>query len=135
MTDIYSKEKRSWVMSRVTGKNTKPELIVRKLLYNMGYRYRLHNKKLPGTPDLVFTSRKKVIFIHGCFWHGHEGCKKSKKPSTNYEFWERKINNTILRDEKKLKELYLQGWSVLIIWECETKKVEYLKQKLKSFLN
>ena len=134
MTDIYDKEKRSWVMSRISGKNTQPEIIVRKLAYSMGYRYRINYPKLPGKPDIVFTKLKKVIFIHGCFWHGHECCKKSKKPSTNQEFWDKKINDTISRDYKKIEELQTLGWSVLVIWQCELNDLAYLKQKIEKFL-
>lgn len=135
MADIYTKGKRSWVMSRVNAKNTKPELIVRKFIYSMGYRYRLHDKKLPGKPDLVFPGRKKVIFIHGCFWHGHGGCKKSKRPSSNNEFWNHKIDQTITRDKINILDLKNLGWQVLTIWECELKNLVLLKIRIQDFLS
>jgi DNA mismatch endonuclease (patch repair protein) len=134
MTDIYSKEKRSWVMSKVSGNNTKPEIIVRRLIHSMGFRYRLHYKKLPGKPDIVFPKKKKVIFVHGCFWHGHEGCKKSKRPTSNSDFWNKKIEQTIIRDNKLIFELKNLGWSVLIIWECQIKDLEKLKHTLFTFI-
>ncbi len=122
-------------MSRVAGKDTKPEMIVRKIVHGMGYRYRLHSKKLPGRPDLVLARHKKVVLVHGCFWHGHEDCKRSKRPSSNTEFWNEKIEKNIARDTKVKKELESLGWNILTVWECETKKVEVLELRIRRFLD
>jgi DNA mismatch endonuclease (patch repair protein) len=121
-------------MSRITGGNTKPELIVRKILYSSGYRYRLHDKKLPGKPDIVFRGRKKVIFVHGCFWHGHFDCVRAKRPSTNVDFWTNKIDKNIERDNNNLNKLLENGWSVLVVWQCELRNVEALSGKLLKFM-
>jgi DNA mismatch endonuclease (patch repair protein) len=108
-------------MSRIRGKDTKPELLVRKYLFGKGFRYRLHDKKLPGKPDIVLKKYKTVIFIHGCFWHGHEGCKYFKIPDTNTEWWAKKIQTNQQHDIKASRELGELGWKVLIIWECQLK--------------
>lgn len=121
-------------MSRIRGKNTTPELIVRKLVYSMGYRYRLHYAKLPGKPDLVFPGRKKVIFVHGCFWHGHEGCKKATIPKTRVEYWKPKLEENKKRDREKQIELEDMGWDFLTIWQCELKDIEGLKKKIQTFI-
>lgn len=134
MPDIFSKERRSRIMSRIAGSNTRPEIVVRKLLHGMGYRFRLHDKKLPGKPDIVLPRHRKVIFVHGCFWHGHLGCRRSKLPSSNVEFWGRKIAGNIERDKKNLETLAVLGWKVLIVWSCQMGKVEPLKEKLKGFM-
>lgn len=133
--DVHTKQQRSYNMSRIKGKDTKPEEILRKLLWKHGYRYRLHYKKLPGKPDIVFPSRKMVIFVNGCFWHKHE-CKYFKWPKTNTDFWEKKITGNVTRDNKNYKALVSLGWSYLIIWECElkTKSVEPVFEKIKVFL-
>ncbi len=119
--DVHNKEARSYNMSRIKGRDTKPELLVRKFLYKHGYRYRLHVKTLPGKPDIVLTKYKTVIFIHGCFWHGHEGCKYFVVPKTRTDWWLNKINNTKTLDTNNTKKLILQNWTVLEIWECELK--------------
>ena len=121
MVDKFSKHKRSEIMSHIKSKNTKPEITVRKIIYSLGYRYRLHRKDLPGKPDLAFIKKKKVIFINGCFWHGHSGCKKSALPDTNYEFWNDKIKNNVNRDTRNYKLLKDMGWKYLVIWQCEIK--------------
>lgn len=121
-------------MSRISGSDTKPEVLVRKIVHGLGFRYRLHVRKLPGTPDIVLSRYKKVIFVHGCFWHGHENCKRSKRPSTNVEFWNRKIDRNIARDKKAYTELRKLGWKHLIIWECRTKKPQRLEKSLIQFL-
>ncbi|MCP4221020.1 MAG: DNA mismatch endonuclease Vsr [bacterium] len=131
--DVFDKEKRSNIMSRVKGKNTKPEMRVRSLVHQMGYRFRLHRKNLPGKPDLVFPRHKKIILVHGCFWHGHDGCPKSSRPSTNIEFWQKKLDGNISRDRLNLQKMREAGWQVLVIWECQTKKPEALEQLLKEF--
>ena len=122
MTDVHSKEIRSFNMSRIRGKNTKPELIVRKLLHLNGFRYRLHVKDLPGKPDIVLPKYKTVIFIHGCFWHGHEHCKYFVIPKTRADWWLNKINSNILNDVKAAQTLTNKGWKVITIWECQLKK-------------
>ncbi|WP_089376365.1 very short patch repair endonuclease [Methylobacillus rhizosphaerae] len=131
--DNLTKEKRSKIMRSIKSKNTKPELLVRKLLTQLGYRYRLHKKDLPGKPDIVFPGRKKAIFIHGCFWHGHPNCLIAKIPDN--EFWQKKIQNNIQRDEKQYQELILLGWRVLILWECELRDSKKLIEVLVSFIN
>ncbi len=122
MTDIHSKEVRSYNMSQVRGKNTKPELLVRKFLFSQGYRYRLYDKKLPGKPDIILSKYNTVIFIHGCFWHGHENCRYSALPKTRMEFWSDKINTNRKRDYENIKQLKSKGWNVLVVYGCELKK-------------
>lgn len=133
MADVHSKEVRSYNMSRIKGKNTKPEIIVRKFLFSNGVRYKLHDKKLPGKPDMVFPKYKKVIFIHGCFWHGHEGCKYFVVPKTRTEWWLDKINSNKKKDAENVEALKKQGWDVKTIWECELKP-KNREQKLQSIL-
>ncbi len=137
MVDIFSPEKRSAIMRRIKSRDSKPELIVRKLTHSLGYRYRLHRKDLPGTPDLVFPKYKKVIFVHGCFWHGHNGCKRASLPATNVEFWKKKISGNIVRDTNNYEKLEGSGWKYLIIWQCEIKKsmLDSLANKISLFLN
>lgn len=132
--DVFSREKRSQIMSRVSGRNTKPEIAVRSSLHRMGYRFRLHRKDLPGKPDITLPKYKKVIFVHGCFWHGHEDCPRSKRPSTNEEFWREKLNKNIERDKETVTALKELGWDVLTVWACEVKDPNKLKTKLFSFL-
>jgi DNA mismatch endonuclease (patch repair protein) len=135
MTDIFSKEKRSNIMSRVRSKNTKPEIIIRKLVYSLGYRYRLYRRDLPGTPDIVFTKRKKVIFIHGCLWHGH-CCKRASLPELHKDKWREKILKNIERDHLSFEALTNKGWEYMVIWQCEIKKsnIEEIKHQLTKFL-
>jgi len=121
MADVHSKETRSYNMSRIRSKDTKPEMLVRKFLFSKGFRYRLHDKKLPGKPDIVLPKYKTVIFIHGCFWHGHEGCKYFVVPKTRAEWWLNKINNNTSKDEDSEVKLIDAGWKVIVIWECEVK--------------
>ncbi len=121
MADIISKEKRSWNMSRIKGKDTKPELIVRSLLHKMGYRFRLHKKDLPGKPDIVLPKYQTVIFVNGCFWHRHKNCKYAYQPKSRIDFWEKKFSDTVERDTIKKAELEKLGWKVIIVWECEVK--------------
>jgi len=133
--DVFDKKKRSQIMAKIKGKDTKPEKTVRSLLHKMGYRFRLHRSDLPGNPDIVLPKHRKVIFVHGCFWHGHKNCPRSKRPATNKKFWNEKLSKNIKRDifnQKKLKEM---GWLTLIIWECEMKEFKNLQLKLESFLN
>ncbi|WP_232313007.1 very short patch repair endonuclease [Paenibacillus sp. P22] len=109
-------------MSKIRGKNTKPELVVRSYLHQKGFRYRLHVKRLPGKPDLVLTKHKALVFVHGCFWHGHEGCKYFRIPKSNVEYWSNKIHANIERDRVVEKALQVMGWNVIVLWECELKK-------------
>lgn len=132
--DVVTSEQRSAMMSRIRGKDTKPELIVRRLAHTLGYRFRLHRRDLPGAPDLVFPGRKKVVFVHGCFWHRHPGCRFAYKPKSNTKFWERKFDSNIERDARVLRELQERGWSPLVIWECETSDLEALTSLLRVHL-
>lgn len=127
-------EQRSRTMRSVKSQDTEPELTVRRLLHKMGFRYRLHRKDLPGKPDIVFASRKKVIFIHGCFWHGHYCKRGGRRPKTNKEYWQSKIERNVQRFDKQIKELAEEEWSVLTIWECQLKDTEVLKDSLIRFL-
>ena len=133
MTDSLSRARRSWLMGRVTGKNTKPELLVRRAAHALGFRFRLHRKDLPGRPDLAFPRLQKAIFVHGCFWHRHD-CRKATTPKTNAAFWREKFDQNIERDKKALTELAGRGWETLVIWECETGDLRALRRKLSSFL-
>ncbi len=119
MKDWLTKEMRSWNMSRIKGKNTKPEMIVRSLLHRAGYRFRLHDPKLPGKPDIVLPKYKTVIFVHGCFWHRHEGCRNCTTPTNRREFWLNKLNANAARDKRHQEALRLKGWKPVVVWECE----------------
>ena len=132
--DKVSPQQRSINMSKVKSKNTKPEKIVRSLLHSLGYRFRLHRKTLPGTPDIVLPKYKAVIFVNGCFWHGHDGCKRATIPDTNKEFWERKISANKVRDQKNIFDLEKLGYRCLVIWQCELKDKNLLIQRLLNFL-
>lgn len=121
MADVHSKKVRSYNMSRIRSKDTKPEMLVRRFLHANGFRYRLHDKKLPGKPDIVLPKYKTVIFIHGCFWHGHEGCKYFVVPKTRTEFWMNKINLNIANDAKAVVALQKEGWRIIHLWECNLK--------------
>ena len=125
MNDVVTEEKRSWIMSRIKGKNTQPEILVRKFLHKTGYRFRIHRKDLPGKPDIVLPKYKVVIFVHGCFWHRHENCKYSSIPKTHTEFWEEKFRRNIERDQKNISNLESLGWRVIVVWECEVKDLSY----------
>jgi len=127
MTDVHSPETRSYNMSRIRNKDTKPELLVRQFLYSKGFRYRLHDKNLPGKPDIVFHGKKTVIFIHGCFWHGHKNCKYFVIPKTRTEWWLQKIQKNSNNDAENLKLLEDDGWHVVTIYECELKNEKITK--------
>ncbi len=122
MADVHDKKTRSYNMSKIRGKDTRPELLVRKFLHAKGYRYRLHAKDLPGKPDLVMPKYNTVVFIHGCFWHGHEGCRYFVIPETNRDWWLNKINETKLRDVRNRQLLRSDGWNIIELFECELKK-------------
>jgi len=135
MVDVLTKKQRSFNMSQIRDKNTKPEKIVRSIVHRIGFRFRLHNKNLPGKPDIVLTRHKKIIFVHGCFWHMNK-CKYGKvKPATNSDFWEKKRLGNAERDKRNIKALKKLDWDVLVIWECEIKKnPEKIEAKIKSYL-
>lgn len=133
MVDRLSPEKRSWLMSRVRGKDTAPELVVRRAAHSLGLRFRLHRKDLPGSPDLVFPRRKTVVFVHGCFWHRHDGCKKATTPKSQEEFWQEKFARNVARDRRVIRELEDQGWRALIVWQCETRDSEEVRVMLGRF--
>ena len=139
MADVHTKAQRSYNMSRIRSTNTKPEMLVCKFLHAHGFRYRLHDKKLPGKPDFVLPKYKKVIFVHGCFWHGHEGCKYYVVPKTKTEWWLTKINTNKANDIKAVKALKKEGWKVIEIWECQLKSIKikrtfyYLSKKFIDF--
>lgn len=135
MADRISPEQRSRNMSRVKGRDTKPELLVRSIVHGLGYRFRLHSKKLPGRPDVVLPRHRKVIFVHGCFWHGHPGCRRAARPSTNREFWDKKIEGNIARDAANIEALSAAGWKVLVVWQCAMKERERLEKTLSEFLS
>lgn len=136
MTDKISPERRSKNMAAIRSKNTKPEVQVRKLLHSKGYRYKLHGLKLPGKPDIVFKGRKKVIFVHGCFWHGCErpGCLDARQPKSNTGYWNPKLQRNKERDAANVAALERDGWEVLIVWACETSGQSQLTEKLTTFL-
>ena len=122
MADVHTPEQRSYNMSQIRGKNTKPEELVRKYLFSQGFRYRKNDPRLPGKPDIVLPKYKTVIFVNGCFWHGHEGCRYFVWPKNNAEFWKAKISGNIQRDVQCVRLLKEQGWNVVVVWECELKK-------------
>ncbi|HEU4388403.1 MAG TPA: DNA mismatch endonuclease Vsr [Blastocatellia bacterium] len=132
--DPLSPSERSERMSRVRAKNTKPELIVRRLTWTLGYRYRIHGHRLPGHPDLVFAARRKVILVHGCFWHQHQRCRQYRMPKSRLGFWLPKLNSNKRRDRANKRKLQSLGWSVLIVWECELKDLTSVRARIKEFL-
>jgi len=133
MADVHDKATRSYNMSRIKGKNTKPEILVRKFLFSKGFRFRIHDKRLPGKPDIVLPKYKTVIFVNGCFWHGHTGCKYYIVPKTKTEWWLNKINRTITSDFEAIQSLKKEGWKTITVWECELKN-EFLKKTFLSLL-
>ena len=135
MTDVFSRKKRSWIMSRVKGCDTKPEILVRSIVHRMGLRFRVHRRDLPGNPDIVLPRHAKVIFVHGCFWHGHKECPRSKRPTTNKDFWNRKLDRNVERDKRFRRKLQSIGWKVLVLWQCEIRKPEKLMGRLERFLH
>ena len=127
-------EQRSRIMRAVKSRNTQPEMTVRRLVHSMGYRYRLHRKDLPGKPDLAFISRRKAIFVHGCFWHGHDCPRGSREPKTNRDYWIPKIAKTRERDKTTMERLRKMDWKALVIWECEMKDAQRLEKRLRAYL-
>ncbi len=134
MSDVLNDAQRRLCMSHIRGKDTKPEMVVRSIAHRMGFRFRLHVRGLPGTPDLVFPSRHKIILVHGCFWHMHH-CRYGRvTPQTNRAFWERKRTGTVERDQRNSRMLREAGWDVLEVWECQTRQVDDLARRLETFL-
>jgi DNA mismatch endonuclease (patch repair protein) len=134
VADIVTPARRSEMMGRIRGKGTKPELLVRSAAHRLGFRFRLHAKKLPGSPDLVFPRRKTVLFVHGCFWHRHQGCPYCYMPKSNIKFWCGKFEKNVVRDRRARRGLEGMGWRVAIIWECETADSDSLRKRLKELL-
>ena len=134
MADSLTQERRSWNMSRIKGKDTAPEKIVRSILHRLGYRFRLHKTKLPGRPDVVLPKHQTIVFVHGCFWHRHKNCKDATMPKTRREWWHAKLEGNAARDRRNQSALRREGWRVLTVWECETEKPEKLTQRLSLLL-
>ena len=134
MTDVLTPEQRRRCMAAIRGRDTKPELLVRSIAHRLGYRFRLHRRDLPGRPDLVFPGRRKVVFVHGCFWHQHPGCRYATRPATRTEFWAAKLDGNRERDARVRRELEGMGWGVLVVWECETREPEAVGARLAAFL-
>jgi DNA mismatch endonuclease (patch repair protein) len=132
MTDTMTPEKRSALMSKIRGTDTRPEMAVRRMLHAFGYRFRLHRRDLPGSPDVVLPSRRTVLFVHGCFWHRHEGCKRATTPGTRTEFWLDKFSANKARDARNESRLRESGWTVETVWECETLRPEILENRLRD---
>jgi DNA mismatch endonuclease, patch repair protein len=134
VTDQFSSKKRSWIMRQIRSTDTGPELVVRRLSHRMGYRYCLHRKDLPGCPDIVFPKRSSIIFVNGCFWHGHS-CKRARLPATRREYWSAKTCRNAQRDRTHRRQLNRLGWSVLTIWECQLKDHHKLQERIAAFLH
>lgn len=121
-------------MSRIRSRDTSPELVVRRMLHRLGYRYRLHARELPGKPDIVFRSRRKAIFVHGCFWHQHAACREGRVPASNRQYWLGKLACNTTRDREHLAALTAQGWDVCVVWECQLREVKLLEERIQAFL-
>lgn len=134
MTDIVNAARRSEMMSRIKGRNTKPELIVRRIAHGLGFRFRLHRRDLPGSPDLVFPRYQAVVFVHGCFWHRHDGCRYAYRPKSSIPFWTKKFEENVARDVRSERALRDLGWRVLVIWECEAKDQAFVRTQLLGHL-
>ena len=134
MADVFSIKKRSQIMASVSGKDTKPEILVRRKLFSEGFRYRKNDSRYPGKPDIVIPKYNTIIFIHGCFWHGHKGCKHSELPTSNVDYWKTKISKNINRDKKNIVELQRQGWTVIVIWECEIETIDKRENRLNKLI-
>jgi len=135
VVDSLTPKERSEIMARVRAKDTRPEMAVRRLIFALGFRYRLHERKLPGCPDLVFRSRRKVIFVHGCFWHRHTNCALARIPKSRVDFWTAKLEGNRQRDERNKRALTREGWKVLIIWECQIADAARLEARIRRFLD
>jgi DNA mismatch endonuclease (patch repair protein) len=134
MTDRLTKERRSWNMAQIKGKDTWPEVLVRSMMHRAGYRFRKNVKSLPGKPDIVLPKYQTVIFVHGCFWHRHKGCKNTRTPKSNKAFWKKKFEQNVSNDRKHVRQLKKLGWKVVLVWTCELKKPEKLVQSLEKSL-
>ena len=134
MTDTVDSAKRSEIMSRIRGRDTKPEMTVRRIAHGLGFRFRVHRRDLPGSPDIVFPRHRAVIMVHGCFWHRHRGCKYASSPRTRVQYWSNKFEVNVVRDERAATELRDLGWRVMVIWECETKNHEAVAARIASYL-
>lgn len=134
MPDVFSAAKRSSIMSAVRSRDTIPEKLVRTALHHLGYRFRLHDKSLPGSPDIVLRKHQAVVLVHGCFWHGHKGCRRAARPSSNVKFWGKKIDGNMARDTRVKRQLWRLGWRVLTIWQCQTIDDGKLQKRLVRFL-
>ena len=132
MPDVVDSQTRSRMMARIRSKNTKPEMAVRRYLHRLGFRYRLHDKRLPGRPDLVFPRYRTVLFVHGCFWHQHAGCHLASTPGTNAEFWQHKLSGNQMRDARQTESLEAAGWRVLVIWECQVRDPSGLPDQIRG---
>ena len=130
MADVFTQKKRSEIMSRISSKHTSPEISVRKALYKLGFRHSLHDKKLPGKPDIVIKQAKTAIFVNGCFWHQHKGCKRQSVPKSNLKYWKRKLRTNIEKQKEDIRKLKKLGWKIFIVWECEAKKEVVLFKKV-----
>lgn len=135
MVDHLTKDRRSWNMSRIRSRNTKPEMTVRSTLHKLGFRFRLNNKKLPGKPDLTLKKHKTVVFVHGCFWHRCKKCKRATTPKTNVDYWIKKFQRNVARDEENYIQLTKLGWKVIVVWECEAKDKDLIKEKFRGLIN
>jgi len=135
MTDIFSARKRSAIMKSIKGKDTKPEIAVRSIVHRMGYRFRVNQGMLPGNPDIVLKKHKKVIFVNGCFWHGHLKCRRSRLPTSNENYWKNKIIKNMARDKKQIKLLHNQGWNTLVVWTCEIQDKKKISEKIANYLS
>ncbi|MCJ2029511.1 very short patch repair endonuclease [Methylobacterium sp. J-043] len=134
MADMMTPEQRSRCMANIGSKNTNPEINVRRIAHAAGYRFRLHRRDLPGAPDLVFPARRRIVFVHGCFWHRHPGCRLASEPKTKADFWQAKFERNVSRDAASEAALIADGWSVLTIWECETRQPDSVAARLREFL-
>ena len=134
MVDVFDPAKRSEIMSRIRGRDTKPEMVVRRIAHGLGFRFRLHRGDLPGRPDLVFPRYKAVILVHGCFWHRHPGCRYATTPKTRVDYWQKKFDGNVVRDRRNETALSDLGWRTMVIWECETKDHDALAARIEGFL-
>lgn len=134
MADIFDPAKRSEIMSRIRGRDTKPELLVRRIAHGLGFRFRLHRRDLPGCPDIVFPKYRAVIQVHGCFWHRHPNCRFASSPKTRVEYWTKKFEGNVLRDRRNELALTDLGWRTMVIWECETRDTKAVAARIESFL-
>lgn len=133
--DNLSKKARSALMAKIKGKNTRPEMIVRKFLFSKGFRYRIHDKRYPGSPDIVLPKYRTTIFVHGCFWHGHEDCRAASLPTTNVDYWQKKIAENMARDRRRIDSLLNDGWKVIVIWECMIKSSDRREIELEKLID